>query len=217
MRRGSIVEVALGDMSREDEREFFVKLRVTGHRSGAPIELLDAVLRYDDPRDTTVRKERRLYFGAEAGTKVAVEKGRDRDVEAGLARTVAAAETVKAIELLRSGDSAGASTRLAAALKEARKQAESYPALAKQADAMKRLQGALESGKAPTGEAVQAATPGVAAPGAAQEAERRRVDAAQAEGAAFEDDARPTSAPELSSPAKRTIRSTHDEAMQILQ
>jgi Ca-activated chloride channel family protein len=204
VQRDSVVSVGLGDMSRDEARDVFVKLNVRAHRAGAPVELLDAVLRYDDPLDSSIRKERRLYFGANASAITAdIDRGRDRVVEAGLARAVAAAETLKAIELARQGDGAGASTRLSLAMAEARNKSKEHdaPELKKQVKAMEKLQRALESGQKVSDAAVREATPGLPPPGASVQ---------------------PSPAPqagqyEYSSPAKRAIRSAHDESMQVVQ
>ena len=38
----------LGDLSRGDKRDLIVKLAVNAKRAGAPVELIDAVMTFDD-------------------------------------------------------------------------------------------------------------------------------------------------------------------------
>src|SRR5205823_14678987 len=46
---GNGVRIALGDISRSDIRDLVVRLHADAHRDGASVELIDAVLSYDDP------------------------------------------------------------------------------------------------------------------------------------------------------------------------
>jgi Ca-activated chloride channel family protein len=117
---GTGVRIALGDISRSDVRDLVVKLHADAHRDGAPVELLDAVLSYEDPSEAGARVERRVFLGAKAtASKDDLSKGRNPDVEDTVATKTAAAETLRAIELLRNGDNDRAKAALDQAENEA--------------------------------------------------------------------------------------------------
>jgi Ca-activated chloride channel family protein len=191
-RHGPRGEVALGDMSLGEARDLLVRMETAPHKAGANVELIDARLRFDDPRGGAGR-ERHAYLGAIATTEsAAIEQGRDREVERLAARISAAAETVAAIEQARQGDATAARARLARATAEAERAAGTGAdaELAAQAASMRKL-GAAFSDDAVDG---SPPSPVVAAP------------AAPAEAPASE-----------SAHPKQRIRSVHDEAMQLLQ
>src|SRR5262249_54382581 len=73
------------------------------HRAGAAVELLDAVLRFEDVV-AGVPVERRVFYGAHAsGQEAELASGRDQAVEKAAAKAEAAAATLAAIETARKG------------------------------------------------------------------------------------------------------------------
>lgn len=188
------VEVALGDLSEGEHRDVIVRMQSTARRAGAAVELLDAVLRFDDAVQNAGRLERRAYLGARATSDTAeLESGRNAEVERAAARMLAAATTVQAIQVARAGDVEAA--RLVLAQAEARARAEADARrdveLSAQAEQMRVLRGALPS-----------MAPGAAAAAPSYEFEDEAVDAQMAE--------------PMPMPAA-VIRSAHGEAMQVLQ
>ncbi len=157
---GSGVRVALGDISRSDVRDLVVKLHADAHRDGAPVELLDAVLSYEDPFSAGTRVERRVFLGAKAtASKDDLTRGRNPDVEDTVATKTAAAETLKAIELVRNGDNARASAALDQAANEVEEKSavNANPAMKAQARSIRELRQVITPKPAPP-------SPGGAAP-----------------------------------------------------
>lgn len=139
--------VAIGDLSRDDERELIVELRATGRRTGASVELLDAVLVYEDARHEGQVIKQRLYLGAEATTSQdKLEAGRNADIELALATVTSAADTVRAIEMARAGDRAGAEQTLkdAAARLEKQPNFDNDSGLRDQRDSIKSVEDNLD-------------------------------------------------------------------------
>jgi Ca-activated chloride channel family protein len=100
---GRVTSIPIGDLSSGEQREIVVKLAAPAHRAGAAVELLDAVLRFDDVRGG-VKVERRVFFGAHAtAMEKDREEGRDAVVEGAVAKVQAAAATLEAIETARRG------------------------------------------------------------------------------------------------------------------
>jgi Ca-activated chloride channel family protein len=96
--------VSIGDLSFGEQRELVVELTAPPHRAGAAVELLDAVLRFQDAR-TGAFIERRLFFGAHgSASDDEIRAGRDESVERAAARASAAAATLEAIEAARRGE-----------------------------------------------------------------------------------------------------------------
>ncbi len=96
--------VSIGDLSYGEQREIVVKLSAPPHRAGAAVELLDAVLRYEDARSGAI-VERRVFFGAHASASAdEIRTGKDEAVERAAARAASAAATLEAIEAARRGD-----------------------------------------------------------------------------------------------------------------
>lgn len=140
------VMVTLGDLSEGEERDVIVRMQASPRRPGAAVELLDAVLRFEDAVANAGRLERRAYLGARASADDAeIEASRNRDVESAAARMLAAATTISAIEVAREGDIEAARRALALAEARARAEAEarSDDALRAQADQMRSLSRAL--------------------------------------------------------------------------
>lgn len=99
---GKKLRLPLGDLSRGEKREIFVRLRVSDQHAGANVELCDAILRYDSPGGQ--RSEERVFMGAKATTDAKeLALGKNSDIELGAAFADAAATTVKAIEMARAG------------------------------------------------------------------------------------------------------------------
>ncbi|HZF49493.1 MAG TPA: VWA domain-containing protein [Polyangiaceae bacterium] len=186
---GAKVQVTLGDFSRGDKRDLIVKLSADPRREGAAVELLDAVLLFDDAVEGAGRLERRVFLGARStGSKSDLEEGRNRDVEDSAASIQASAATLKAIEAARNGDTGRAQEMLEQAAEEASRGAQlnANAALEQKANSMRDLSRILPSAAAP------AAQPAVAPPMPV------RREAA--------------GAPKV--PPARAVRKAHDEAMQ---
>lgn len=136
---GARAELSLGDMSRGDVRDLVVRLEAAPHKAGAAVELIDAVLSFDDPAGVMV--ERRVYLEATSSDSAAlIERGRDHTVEQIAAKVGAAAATLAAIESHRQGD-ASARERLVEASRAAEQQARQTgdEALRRQAASMREL------------------------------------------------------------------------------
>jgi Ca-activated chloride channel family protein len=151
VRRGGRATVSLGDMSLGESRDLLVRLQAQPHTTGSAVELIDATLRFDDPRGGVV--ERRVYLGATASDSEAhLEQGRDRVVERTAARITAAAATLAAIEQSRQGDDVAARKQLRRATKRVRQQLadsdenkDEDEALERQAESMEQLDAALDA------------------------------------------------------------------------
>jgi Ca-activated chloride channel family protein len=145
---GTQVTIAVGDLAEGETRDLVVRLAAAGRRPGASVELLDAVMTFDDAVASAGRLERRVFLGAKATADEAeLASGRNQDVERDAARVEAAFVTVQAIALARGGelDRARAMLDTARAVAEgrARESRDSY--LAGQASAMQAVYGALPS------------------------------------------------------------------------
>ena len=102
---GGGVQIALGDLSEGEERDVIVRLRAQPRRAGATLELMDAVLRFQDAVVDAGSLERRIFVGARATDVPAeVEGGRNADVEGTAMRMMAAVTTVEAIARAREGE-----------------------------------------------------------------------------------------------------------------
>jgi Ca-activated chloride channel family protein len=196
---GGRVRVELGDLSRGEQRDLFVRLGSDPRRAGAPVELCDAVLSYDVP-GSGERVERRVFLGARAtASKEDLAKGHDRTIEEQAMLAQGAAATLSAIELARSGQAAQARmliTRVAAEMDAAAERLGS--------DALKTKAGELRA----LGTDLPKPDPRAArsAPGGqAAEAPSPVIQAAPAVAPA-----------EVEARAKK-LRAVHDDAMQRLQ
>lgn len=188
---GNQVLVQLGDLSEGASRDVIVRLTAQGRRAGASVELMDAVLAFDDAVADAGRLERRVFLGAKATANDAdIAQGRDESVERDAARMQAAAVTIEAIRLARGGELERARQALQAAGDEARMRAAATgdAEATSVASRMSVLSGALPSlAGAPS---TQPAT-------------------------SFEDDSAPT--PQPGPPAAEIIRSQHGAAMRDIQ
>lgn len=101
---GSPAYVSLGDISRGDSRDILVRLTVTPRKAGVPIELLDAVVTFDDALEDAGRLERSVYLGAqttEDPAKVAAAKNTDVELSAAIGE--ASDITLRALDLGKQG------------------------------------------------------------------------------------------------------------------
>ncbi len=101
---GSPALVRLGDIARGDARDILVRMTVTPRKAGVPIELLDAMITFDDALAQAGRLERRVYLGARTTLdEEAVAKAQSPEVELSAALAEASATTLKALELGKQG------------------------------------------------------------------------------------------------------------------
>lgn len=184
------VQVSLGDLSEGEHRDVIVRMHANARNSGAAVELLDAVLSFDDAVANAGRLERRAYFGARATRdEQQIEAGRNEEVERAAAEMLAAVNTVQAIEVARGGNIDQARAILARAEQQAQ-MAPQDDSLRAQVEEMRVLREALPS-MASGGDAAGAAAP------------------AEAEAYDYEDDA--------AEPPAATVRRAHDRAMSVIQ
>lgn len=147
------LQLGLGELSEGSTRDLIVRLRVGPHQGGATLELLDAVLNFQDAVVGAGALERRIFVAARASADpAAIAASRDPEVERQIARALADAATVEAIALARSGQIAAANALLDRAEPEARGAAIklSDPELKAQAEGLIKLRKALPTlGPAP--------------------------------------------------------------------
>jgi Ca-activated chloride channel family protein len=109
------LSIPIGDISFGERREIIIKLDAPPHRAGASVELLDAVLRFEDVT-AGVTVERRVFYGVHAsGQEEEIRAGRDEAVDRAAAKAEAAAATLEAIEAARRGAVAKAQASLKSA------------------------------------------------------------------------------------------------------
>lgn len=102
---GRGVQIGIGDLAEGETRDLIVQLAVSGRREGARVELLDAVLGFEDALGEAGRLERRQFLGARATASAEeVAAGRNEEVERDALRIETAAAAVQAISAARSGD-----------------------------------------------------------------------------------------------------------------
>jgi Ca-activated chloride channel family protein len=164
---GGSVVVTVGELSQGESVDLVVKMTTDGHRDGAPVELLDAVLSFDDAFAEGGRFERRVYLGARATANEQTRaSGRNQEVEAAAERVQAAALTIEAIRIAREGELDRARALLAQAAAEAEATAAGTRdgSYARQASEYRSLSGALDA-VAPTRTASPATSPPAARAG----------------------------------------------------
>ena len=193
------VALALGDLGEATHRDLIVRLRVGPHRAGASLELMDAILGFQDAVVGAGQLERRIFVSARtSGDAQAIAASRDLEVERQIARALADAATLDAITLARQGQLAAAVATIDRAEPLARAQAKQLDdsELRTQADGLVKLRKALPTlGPAPAP---------MPAPG-----QPLAVDAAQPVASM----AAPSSAPAEAA----TVKRSHGRAMQRLQ
>ena len=95
------VSIPIGDMSLGEQAEVVVELAATASKDGANVEVLDAVLRYEDGIGGAQREER-VFVGAHSTSDTAsIAQGHVKDVEDAFARAKDAATTLDRIESQR--------------------------------------------------------------------------------------------------------------------
>jgi len=100
------VSVALGDLSLGEQAEVVVELASSPAKQGANVEVLDAVLRYEDGVGGAEHEER-VFVGAKSTDDVAaIAEGHVKSVEDAFARAKDAAATLQKIEIQRSHQNA---------------------------------------------------------------------------------------------------------------
>lgn len=136
----------VGDLGEGDSRDVLVRMNVAGRRDGAAVELMDAVMTFDDAAFDAGHFERRIYLSARASADEAeVAGGRDPSVERDAARMTAAAVTVEAIRLARGGEVERAREILATAAATTSVYAENDVEMARRAESMRVLDSYLPS------------------------------------------------------------------------
>jgi len=147
------LQLGLGDLGEGNQRELIVRLRVGPHRDGASLELMDAVLGFQDAVVGAGALERRVFVAARTSSDPAkLAASRDPEIERQVARALADAATVDAIALARSGQLAAANTLIDRAEPEARQAAKQFEdaELRAQAEGLVKLRKALPTlGPAP--------------------------------------------------------------------
>lgn len=182
-----VVRIPLGDLSEGERRDIIVRAHAAARRAGATVELMDAVLTFEDAVQNAGGLERRVFLGARAmQTEEEVAAGRNEDVERAAARMMAAMTTVQAIEIARAGEVEEARRILEQAAMQAQAMAAGDERLSGQVSQMRVL-----------GEAL----PAMASPEAAATYD-------------FEDD---TVQGAEAAPPAAVIRRAHGRAMEVLQ
>ncbi len=111
----------LGDLAAGEMRDVIVPIHVTGHHDGATVELVDAVLTFDDSAGGSGSQKRDTFASAKAsGDPDAVKNAVKVEIELARARAAAASTILQAIAMARSGQMAPARAALDAAEKSAR-------------------------------------------------------------------------------------------------
>jgi Ca-activated chloride channel family protein len=94
----------LGDLASGETRDVIVPVHVTGHHDGATVELVDAVLTFDDAAGNSGSQKRDAFASAKASSdQDAVKNAVKAEIELARARAQAASAILQAIALARSG------------------------------------------------------------------------------------------------------------------
>ncbi|MGE0784103.1 MAG: VWA domain-containing protein [Sandaracinaceae bacterium] len=198
------VQISLGDLSEGEHRDIVVRLHTSARNSGAAVELLDAVLQFDDAVANAGRLQRRAYFGARAtGDAAQIESGRNEEVERAAAQMMAAMVTVQAIQQARGGNITEARAILAEAERQARMAPQDEAISAQVAD-MRVLREALPS-----------MAPGYAFEDDSVTGEMAEPEPYRGESTGGSSGSAPAAAP--APPPAAAIRRAHDRAMSVLQ
>ena len=93
----------LPDLAEHEERTLLVKLAVGSHRDGATVELLDGVVNYTDARAGQGMVERTFVSAKATADEGTMAEGVNLEVAIAAARATAAAATLQAVSMARSG------------------------------------------------------------------------------------------------------------------
>lgn len=104
--------VVLGELAEGESQEVFVELAIDAAAPGTTLELLDAVIAYDDRAGGAGRLERRAFVAMPVSEDATVLALRDADVDLGVVAARAAAATIDAIAMTQQGDVDGADALL---------------------------------------------------------------------------------------------------------
>ncbi len=96
--------IVLAELAEGEAQEVFVEVDVAPTKAGATLELLDAIVSFDDRAAGSGRLERRAFVAMPVSGDRAVLAMRSPDVELGAIGARAAAATIDAIALSRMGD-----------------------------------------------------------------------------------------------------------------
>ncbi len=96
-------QVVLGDLAEGQRQDTYVELEVAPQQPGTTVELLDAIVSFDDRVGGVGRLERRSFIAMPVSTDAAVLALADTEVHTGLVAARAAAATIDAIALSRKG------------------------------------------------------------------------------------------------------------------
>jgi Ca-activated chloride channel family protein len=119
--------VSIGDLSEGQSREILVRVGVGKHVAGATVEVLDAVLDYQDALNDMVKQQERAFASAvSTSSEDELSAGRDKEVELLAARMTIADLTVRAIASARAGDLRTARALVDEASKAAREGAKTF-------------------------------------------------------------------------------------------
>jgi Ca-activated chloride channel family protein len=106
---GGIVQIGLGDLGEQEERDVILRLSAPGRSPGAAIELIDAELSYQDAVVNGGSLQDRAFLAVHATDDQAeLEAGHDAGVERSAARAAVASLVLQAIATARAGNLAGA-------------------------------------------------------------------------------------------------------------
>jgi Ca-activated chloride channel family protein len=158
------IYVNVGDLAEGDGRDLLVRMNVEGRRPGASVELMDAVMTFDDAAFDAGHFERRVFMSAHATEDEGeLTTGRDESVEHDAARMTAAAVTVEAIRLARGGEVERARAILASATAEASVYASNDADMAARSESMRVLDSYLPAIAPSSGSSAPMAPPAVEA------------------------------------------------------
>jgi Ca-activated chloride channel family protein len=145
---GRSLRVALGDMSEGQTREVLVRATVGKHPTRAIVEVMDAVLTYQDALSDMVSREERAFASVTStASEDELTAGRDKDVEHLAARMLVADLIVRAIASARGGDLKTARALVDEGTKVARDGAKTFADddLAKKVKELEKLRSSLPS------------------------------------------------------------------------
>ena len=118
---GPQLVATLGDLAAGESRDVIVPIKITGHRDGATVELVDALLTFDDAAGGSGSQHRDAFASARAsGDADAVARSVKVEIDTARARARAASAILAAIADARSGQVDAARALLETAKTEAR-------------------------------------------------------------------------------------------------